>query len=339
MSEPCKPAPTAASSDARQTPETAPAPASDLDQLRTMSRAELLIAMREAGIALPDPSTLDLEQPTEARAEDDIRSMRLQLMNAQGRAGQSLGASGTVQVLAEGYAFLRHAAHAFLPGADDIHVSPNQVRALRLRNGSVVRGAVRLPRPGERFLGLEQVWTVDGLNLDAHFAKTPFAELEPICPHRVLPTALPGDAELTRADQLAPVCAGQRVLLRSPSSPWGSSWLARWAQALLTNHADVSVLFAALEAPPERVAALRDACEAWPNRAMWIAPPLGTGASAATNRPGADQLAANHACHQSSPSPTRGRSPRRAHCRQRELAFAILVHGNAPHRPGARAGF
>src|SRR5690606_5005049 len=94
---------------------------------------------------------------------------------------------GLLDVRPEGFGFLRAPEHLGEPGADDIYLSPAQVRALRLRSGQRVAGLIRRPRAGEHYFAMVQVESVDGEPADDRPLRVPFADLRPVLPHRRLP--------------------------------------------------------------------------------------------------------------------------------------------------------
>jgi hypothetical protein len=189
----------------------------DLDELLRQDHATLLRRAAEHGVTTgPQPDT------------DRLRMALVEHHLAAG--GRAIG-EGVLQVLPEGFGFLRAAANDFAERPTDAYVSPAQIRALDLRTGHRLRGPVRPPRGNERSLALEHVDTVQGRAAGEHRRPPPFEALVPVLPDRRLPLA--GDRPSMRLlEVLAPWCHGHRVLVAAPRAAATAQFAAELALAM-----------------------------------------------------------------------------------------------------------
>ncbi|MGE3175603.1 MAG: transcription termination factor Rho [Planctomycetota bacterium] len=171
------------------------------------------------------------------------------------RAGLGYG-GGVLEVLPEGFGFLRDPAHGFAAGPDDVYVSASQIWRLRLRSGHAIHGPVRAPRRTESYLALLRVEGVDDGPVEALRARVPFDQRVPVLPTRRLPLEHPGAPRDARCvDLLAPWGRGQRVLLLAPPRSGRMQLLAQLAAAAAAANPDLSVHVCLVDARPEDVTA------------------------------------------------------------------------------------
>ena len=161
-----------------------------------------------------------------------------------------LRGEGVIEVLPDGFGFLRDPEHSFLPGPDDVYVSPSQIRRFSLRNGDCVSGVVRQPKENERYLALVKVEQVNGVDPDAAREKLAFEELTPQSADEayVLATADP----TTRAlDLVAPLGRGQRGLVHAPTRSGRTRVLTAVVDGLAENHPATDRIVLLVGARPE----------------------------------------------------------------------------------------
>lgn len=167
--------------------------------------------------------------------------------------GLGLG-EGVLDVLADGFGFLRSRRHGYRAGPDDIYVSPSQIRRLNLRRGHWITGPVRPPKDGERYLALLHVDTVNDSTVADLRRRVPFDNLTPILPHTPLPLEYPGCPLSVRAiDLLAPIARGHRVLVLAPPQSGRTRLLTEITGAIARNHADVFIAVLLIDERPEDV--------------------------------------------------------------------------------------
>jgi transcription termination factor Rho len=169
--------------------------------------------------------------------------------------GQSVRGSGTLEVLPDGYGFLRSAAHNYLASPEDIYVSPSQIRRLGLRTGLIVEGPIRLPVEGQENFALMQVEAVNGRPPEEKTgAGTTFEDLTPLHPNKRLVLETDGEELGTRViDLVTPIGKGQRGLIVSPPRAGKTVLLQKIALALKKNHPDAYLIVLLVDERPEEV--------------------------------------------------------------------------------------
>lgn len=168
--------------------------------------------------------------------------------------GATVRGSGTLEVLPDGYGFLRSVAHNYLASPEDIYVSPSQIRRLGLKTGLVVEGPIRLPVEGQDNFALMQVDLVNGVSPDERIATTNFEDLTPHHPDRRLLLETDGDELNMRVvDMVTPIGKGQRGLIVSPPRAGKTILLQKIALSLLKNHPDAYLIVLLVDERPEEV--------------------------------------------------------------------------------------
>ena len=161
---------------------------------------------------------------------------------------------GTLEILPDGFGFLRSPDYHYLPCPDDIYVSPSQIRRFGLRTGATVAGQIRPPKENERYFALLRVEAINGQDPNVLGEKVPFDELTPLHPEKRL--RLDAGIELfsTRiVDIIAPIGMGQRGLIVSPPRAGKTILLQHLAKAVLKNHPDAYVIMLLIDERPEEV--------------------------------------------------------------------------------------
>jgi transcription termination factor Rho len=161
---------------------------------------------------------------------------------------------GVLEVLPDGYGFLRSADYNYLPSPDDIYVSPSQIKKFSLRTGDFVSGQVRPPKEGERFFALLRVEAVNGLPPENIRERTLFDNLTPVYPtKKILLESAPGEYSMRVMDMLAPIGKGQRGLIVSPPKSGKTVLLQKIANSITRNHPEVKLLILLIDERPEEV--------------------------------------------------------------------------------------
>ncbi len=161
---------------------------------------------------------------------------------------------GTLQVLPDGFGFLRSPEYHYLNCPDDIYVSPSQIRKFNLRNGSVVKGQIRPPKENERYFALLRVESVNGLNPTDSARRPNFDDLTPLHPDtRMVMENNPKEMSTRVVDMLAPIGFGQRGLIVSPPRAGKTILMQRMAQATLHNYPSAYVIMLLIDERPEEV--------------------------------------------------------------------------------------
>ncbi len=176
------------------------------------------------------------------------------IVRRQIERGEIVRGSGTLEVLPDGYGFLRSQAHNYLASPEDIYVSPSQIRRVGLRTGVVVEGPIRLPIEGQDNFALMQVELVNGRNPDEKTGGTTFEDLTPLHPNKRLILESDPEELATRViDLVTPIGMGQRGLIVSPPRAGKTVLLQKIALAITKNHPEVYVIILLVDERPEEV--------------------------------------------------------------------------------------
>lgn len=190
---------------------------------------------------------------------DGYSSMRKQelifaLLQAQADKEGQMRGSGTLEILPDGFGFLRAPDYNYLPGPDDIYVSPSQIRRLNLRTGDVIEGLVRAPKEGERYFALLKV---EGVNFDPPDAvkqKTVYTNLTPLHPNEKFNLEWQRDNYSMRLmDMFCPIGKGQRGLLVAPPRTGKTVLMQKIANSIVRNHKEVYLIVLLIDERPEEV--------------------------------------------------------------------------------------
>ena len=161
---------------------------------------------------------------------------------------------GTLEILPDGFGFLRAPDYNYLPGPDDIYVSPSQIRRFALRTGDTVSGQIRSPKEGERYFALLKVEKINFEDPEVSRDKILFDNLTPLYPQEHLRLETSADNYSTRIlDLLAPIGKGQRGLIVAPPRTGKTVLLQQMANALTTNHPEITLIVLLIDERPEEV--------------------------------------------------------------------------------------
>jgi transcription termination factor Rho len=177
-----------------------------------------------------------------------------QILKGHTERGGVIYAFGALEILPDGYGFLRSPNYSYLPGPDDIYISPSQIRLFNLKTGDTVAGQIRSPKEGERFFAMLRVETV---NFDPPLVaqtRVPFDNLTPLYPDEMLNLETSAEEISTRLINLfCPIGKGQRGLIVSPPRTGKTILLQKIANAITTNHPEVFVIVLLIDERPEEV--------------------------------------------------------------------------------------
>jgi transcription termination factor Rho len=161
---------------------------------------------------------------------------------------------GTLEVLPDGYGFLRSPSYNYLPSPDDIYVSPSQIKKFLLRTGDTIYGQVRPPKDQERFYALLKVEDVNKTDPAYLRERTTFDNLTPLYPNeRIHLEISPSQVEMRIVDMLCPVGKGQRGLIVSPPKSGKTILLQQIANSILKNHKEIYLMVLLIDERPEEV--------------------------------------------------------------------------------------
>ncbi|HET9949819.1 MAG TPA: transcription termination factor Rho, partial [Longimicrobiales bacterium] len=174
-----------------------------------------------------------------------------------------LRAEGVLEILPEGYGFLRSQDWNYLYGPDDIYVSPSQIKRFNLRTGDTVLGHVRPPKNGERYLALLKVETINGRDPEEAQNRPEFENLRPRYPEERLRLEIEGGPVAMRViDLIAPIGKGQRGLIVSPPKAGKTTILQQTANSISKNAPDVHLIVLLIDERPEEVTDMEEHVDA-----------------------------------------------------------------------------
>ncbi len=176
------------------------------------------------------------------------------VLEAQAQRSGLIFADGVLECLPDGFGFLRSVSYNYLPGPDDIYVSPSQIRRFDLRTGDAISGQVRPPKNGERYFALLRVEAINMDHPDAVKEKIFFDNLTPLYPHnRIKLETTPEEHAMRIMDLLTPLGKGQRGLIVAAPRTGKTTILQKLANSITTNHPEIHLIVLLIDERPEEV--------------------------------------------------------------------------------------
>jgi transcription termination factor Rho len=212
----------------------------DLGTLKTMSVSALTALAKK----------LDLPGATVSRKQDLI----FQILRGRAERNGAMTAEGVLETLPDGYGFLRAPSYNYLPGPDDVYVSPSQIRRFDLQTGDTVSGQIRPPKEGERYLAMVKVDTVNFAAPEQARERVFFENLTPVYPESRLNLEYSAEDMTTRViDLMVPIGKGQRALVVAPPRTGKTMLLQALANSIMANHPEVFLIVLLIDERPEEV--------------------------------------------------------------------------------------
>ncbi|HKZ22356.1 MAG TPA: transcription termination factor Rho [candidate division Zixibacteria bacterium] len=212
----------------------------DIVELKTKTMSELL------GIA----DELDIPSRSNLKKQELI----FKILEAKTEKTGLIFAEGVLDILQEGYGFLRSPDYNYLPGPDDIYVSPSQIKRFDLRTGDTVSGQVRPPKDSERYFALLKVEAVNYENPEVAKHKILFDNLTPLYPQEKIKLETAAEELSMRVmDLFTPIGKGQRGLIVSPPKAGKTILLQKIANSITTNHPEIKIIVLLIDERPEEV--------------------------------------------------------------------------------------
>jgi transcription termination factor Rho len=179
------------------------------------------------------------------------------LLKNQAKKGETIFGDGVLEILPDGFGFLRAPEESYLASTDDIYISPSQVRRFNLHSGDTIEGEIRTPKEGERYFALVKVDKVNGESPEASKHKILFENLTPLHPteHMLLERDIRSEENITSRviDMIAPIGKGQRGLLVASPKSGKTVMMQHIAHAITANHPDVTLMVLLIDERPEEV--------------------------------------------------------------------------------------
>ncbi len=228
----------------RDLPTTAPSE----NAPETLNLTEL--KKKDIGTMVSIANDFNIENASSLRPQE----LLFELLQAQSQRGGVIYASGVLETLPDGFGFLRAPDYNYLPGPDDIYVSPSQIRRFNLRTGDSIAGHIRSPKESERYYALLKVEEINFQPPDMVFDKILFDNLTPLYPEQRLKLER-GDKDMTSRviDLVSPIGKGQRGLIVAPPRTGKTMILQNIANSITTNHPEVDLIVLLIDERPEEV--------------------------------------------------------------------------------------
>ena len=219
-------------------------------------------------LSINDLTLMDLQELRELAAEkglqkDSLISMKKQeiifsILKSHTQRNGAIYAYGSLEILPDGYGFLRSPQNSYLPGTDDIYISPSQIRLFNLRTGDTVAGQIRPPKEAERFFAMLRVESVNFTGPTEAQTRIPFDNLIPLYPEQRINMETPDGETATRMINLfCPIGKGQRGLIVSPPRTGKTILLQKIANAITHNDPNVFLIVLLIDERPEEVTDMR----------------------------------------------------------------------------------
>jgi len=221
---------------------------SDIDPSNRLDLSEL--KNREFGDLVQLAESLNIEGSANLKKQDLIFA----ILQAQTEKNGYIFSTGVLEILSDGYGFLRSPNYNYLPGPDDIYVSPSQIRALGLRTGDTISGQIRPPKDNERFFALLRVEALNFEKVDNLQQRHLFDNLTPLYPEeRINLEVEPTGYETRVMNLITPLGKGQRGLIVAPPKTGKTILLQKIANAITHNHPDIFLMVLLIDERPEEV--------------------------------------------------------------------------------------
>ncbi len=215
----------------------------NLQELKTRTPVELLAFAEE----------LEVENSSAMRKQD----MMFAILKELAKEGVPISGTGVLEVLQDGFGFLRSPEENYLPGPDDIYVSPSQVRRFGMRTGDIVTGGIRAPKESERYFALLHVDTINNETPDKVRHRVNFDNLTPLYPERKINLELDDPTKKCNVQRVielvAPIGFGQRALIVAPPRTGKTVMMQNIASSIAANHPDAYLIVLLIDERPEEV--------------------------------------------------------------------------------------
>ena len=207
--------------------------------------------------SMPPQKLLELADSLEVENASTMRKAEQVFAILKGHAlrGGTLYSEGVLEILPDGFGFLRSPEANYLAGPDDVYVSNHQVRKGALRKGDTISGEIRAPRPGERYFALKGIDKINGEDPQVAKSKVLFDNLTPLYPDDRLTAEVEGSNDITGRviDLISPIGKGQRALLVAPPRTGKTMMMQSIAHSIEANHSDVVLIVLLIDERPEEV--------------------------------------------------------------------------------------
>jgi transcription termination factor Rho len=202
---------------------------------------------------LKQAETLEIENTGRMRKQE----LMFAIIKKRAKGGELVNADGVLEVLPDGFGFLRNMDTSFTASTDDIYISPSQIRRFNLHTGDMIEGEVRIPKDGERYFALNKLDKINGLPPEDNKHKIMFENLTPLFPKEQmrLERDIKSEENITGRviDIIAPIGRGQRALIVAPPKSGKTVMMQHICHAIASNHPEVELIVLLVDERPEEV--------------------------------------------------------------------------------------
>ena len=229
------------------------------EKYESLSAGELRAVAKARG--LKGISALRKDELVERMLQEDEkdREKKLEEKKAEfSHLDSGIEANGILEVLSDGYGFIR--SDNYLPGENDVYVSPSQIRRFNLKTGDILRGSTRVKKENEKFGALLYVTSINGISPNESFKRYNFEDMTPVFPDQRLRLERPGGSMAMRVvDLISPIGKGQRGMIVSPPKAGKTTLLKDAAQSILRNNPEMHLIILLIDERPEEVTDIKEA--------------------------------------------------------------------------------
>ena len=229
------------------------------EKYESLSAGELRAVAKARG--LKGISGLRKDELVERMLQEDEkdREKKLEEKKAEfSHLDSGIEANGILEVLSDGYGFIR--SDNYLPGENDVYVSPSQIRRFNLKTGDILRGSTRVKKENEKFGALLYVTSINGISPNESFKRYNFEDMTPVFPDQRLRLERPGGSLAMRiVDLISPIGKGQRGMIVSPPKAGKTTLLKDAAQSILRNNPEMHLIILLIDERPEEVTDIKEA--------------------------------------------------------------------------------
>ena len=209
--------------------------------------------------ALPVTKLVELARSLDIETASRLRKQELMftILKRKAKGGEQIFGDGVLEVLPDGFGFLRSPEASYMASTDDIYLSPSQIRRFNLHTGDAIEGEVRTPKDGERYFALVKVDQINSQSPDASKNKILFENLTPLFPNEPirLEREMRGEENITGRiiDMVAPIGKGQRGLLVASPKSGKTVMMQHIAHSITANHPEIKLIVVLIDERPEEV--------------------------------------------------------------------------------------
>ena len=209
--------------------------------------------------ALPVTKLVELARSLDIETASRLRKQELMftILKRKAKGGEQIFGDGVLEVLPDGFGFLRSPEASYMASTDDIYLSPSQIRRFNLHTGDAIEGEVRTPKDGERYFALVKVDQINSQSPDASKNKILFENLTPLFPNNPirLEREMRGEQNITGRiiDMVAPIGKGQRGLLVASPKSGKTVMMQHIAHSITANHPEIKLIVLLIDERPEEV--------------------------------------------------------------------------------------